>query len=104
MTNTTPTVRVITEEMECRIDAATLRRMADVSEMIGHKATIRCDKGFGGRSYDETVDGVEYDASGHYGPAAIIVWLRGEDRQLRRHALCPSCKISVVLDLGVVTA
>lgn len=103
MTNTTPQVRVITDELECQIDAPTLRRLADVSEMIGHKAHITCAMGFGGR-VDETVDGVGFDATGTYGPPAIIVWLRDDAGTLRRHALCAHCKISVILDLGTVTA
>lgn len=94
MTNTTPTVRVIAPEEECDIDVPTLRRLADVAEMIGHPVTTNCPKGF---AREFTLDEVSYDEG--------AIKVRGNhDGDTIRIALCSTCRISVIMDLGVVTA
>lgn len=80
-------------DSETDLDIPTLRRLADVAEMIGHPITTNCPKGF---ARDFVLEHVAYGGT---------IKIRGnQGGDTIRLALCPMCRISVIMDLGTVTA
>lgn len=103
-TTTTSSVRVIDStdgSGEHIIDAASLRRLADLSEMIGHPIVATCEKGFEAAG---ELRSIEYRMNMRGFPSHAVLQIAVDDGDTRPYGVCGHCKVSVVMDLGTVTA
>lgn len=78
------------------VGAEMLRRLATLTEAIGHTVHYRCPKGFGPR--DMPLVSVELP-DGHTTP---LLRFRNEYDSTVVVSLCSKCEVSVVMDLGTV--